>query len=183
MRWPVRASAEATESTLMGKEIPRSFEKIRSGEQLNLKIKKLEIELQRGQDTLRGEIFQEMRAQYEPQLSEANRERQRLEQEVQSLTTELANERPRLNARIEQLEKALPEAQEAARKQTSAELQTHFDAKIEEAERLRSRLERKHQDAAEEWEAEARRMKKQIALLEDQLKEAREAAYKAQKVR
>ncbi len=166
----------------------KEFEDARIGwdterEQLNLKIKKLEMELQRAQDKVRGEIFQEMRAQYEPQLSEANRERQRLEQEVQSLTTELANERPRLNARIEQLEKALPEAQEAARKQTSAELQTHFDAKLEETERLRSRLERKHQDAAEEWEAEARRMKKQIALLEEQLKEAREAAYKAQKVR
>ena len=151
-------------------------------EQLNLKIKRLEIELQRAQDKVRGEIFQEMRAQYEPQLFEANRERQRLEQEVQSVTTELANDRPRLNARIEQLEKAIPEAQEAARKQASAELQTQFDAKLEEAERLRSRLERKHQDAAEEWEAEARRMKKQIAVLEEQLKEAKEAAYKAQKV-
>jgi predicted nuclease with TOPRIM domain len=87
-----------------------------------------------------------------------------------------------LKSRIEQLEKAIPEAQEAARKQVSAELRTQFDAKIEESERLRSRLERKHQDATEEREAETRRLKKQIAALEEQLKEAREAAYKAQKV-
>ena len=60
-------------------------------------------------------------------------------------------------------------------------MQGQFDLKIEESNRLRSRMERKHQDAAEEWEAGRRRMKKQIASLEEQLKEAKEAAYKAQK--
>jgi class 3 adenylate cyclase len=150
-------------------------------EQLNLKIKKLEMELQRAQDTMRTEVFQEMRAQYEPKLAEANRERQRLEAEIQSLTADLANERTRLNARIDQLEKAIPEAQDSARKQALAELQSQFDVKIEEANRLRSRLERKQQDAAEEWDAERRRTKKQVTALEEQLKEAKEAAFKAQK--
>jgi chromosome segregation ATPase len=150
-------------------------------EQLNLKIKKLETELQRTQDTMRSEVFQEMRAQYEPKLADANRDRQRLEQEIRSLTNDLTGEKDRLNARIAQLEKAMPEAQEAARKQALAELQSQFDAKLDEANRLRSRLERKQQDAAEEWEAEMRRAKKQIASLEEQLKEAKEAAYKAQK--
>ena len=150
-------------------------------DQLNLKIKKLEMELQRAQDAMRTEIFQEMRSQYEPRLEEANRERQRLEQEVQALTGELAAERARLNARVEQLEQAIPEAQEAARKQALAELQGQFDAKVEEANRLRSRTERKQQDLIEEWEAERRRTKKQMAALEEQLKEAKEAAYKAQK--
>lgn len=150
-------------------------------EQLDLKIKKLELELQRAQDSMRSEIFQEMRMQYEPKLGEANRERQRLEQEVQTLTSELAGERERLNARIAHLEQSIPEAQEAARKQALAELQSQFDAKVEEANRLRSRSERKHQDAIEEFEAERRRTKKQMAGLEEQLKEAKEAAYKAQK--
>jgi class 3 adenylate cyclase len=152
-------------------------------DQLNLKIKKLEMELQRSQDSVRGEVFQEMRAQYEPKIAEANRERQRLEHEIRSLTTDLATERQRLNARIAQLEQALPEAQEAARKQAMAESHVQFDAKLEEANRLRSRQERKQQDAAEEWAAELRRAKKQIASLEDQLKEAKETAYKAQKAR
>src|SRR5262249_47024631 len=76
-------------------------------EQLNVKIKKLQMELERSQDTIRAEIFGEMRAQYEPQLADAGRERQRLEREIQSLTAELGAERPRLNARIEQLEKAI----------------------------------------------------------------------------
>ena len=124
------------------------------GHQLNLKIKRLEMELQRSQDTVRSEIFQEMHSQYEPQLTEAKRERSRLEGEIQSLTRELAADRQRLNARIEQLEKAIPEGQDAARK---------------------------HQDAAEDWDSERRRTKKHIAALEEQLKEAKEAAYKAQR--
>ena len=44
-------------------------------------------------------------------------------------------------------------------------------------------MERKHQDAAEEWEAERRRVKKQMTTMEEQLKEAKEAAYKAQKAK
>src|SRR2546422_658737 len=150
-------------------------------EQLKVKIKKLELELQRSRDTVRAEIFQEMRAQYEPRIAQASRERQQLEQEIQTLASDLSNERRRFNARVEELEKAVPEAQQVARKQALAEAQGDFEVKMEEAARLRSRLERKHQDASEEWEAERRRLTKRVALLEDQLKEAREAAFKAQK--
>ncbi|PYR97966.1 MAG: hypothetical protein DMG16_22715 [Acidobacteria bacterium] len=150
-------------------------------EQLKVKIKKLEMELQRSKDTVRAEIFQEMRAQYEPRIADLNRERQQLEQEIQSLTGELSSERRRLNTRVEDLEKAIPEAQQVARKQALAEAQSDLEMKLEEAARLRSRLERKHQDATEEWEAERRRLAKQVTALEDQLKEAREAAFKAQK--
>ena len=150
-------------------------------DQLNLKIKKLEMELQRTQDSMRGDVFQEMRAQYEPKLGEANRERQRLEQEIKYLTNDLASERERLNAQITHFDEALPEAQEAARKQALAELQSQFDVQLEETNRLRARELRKQQDAFEELEAELRRAKKQIASLQEQLKEAKEAAYKAQK--
>jgi adenylate cyclase len=164
----------------------REFEDAKIGwenerNQLNLKIKKLEMEGQRAQDMMRSEVFQEMRAQYEPRLVGLNNERQRLEQEIQSLTNDLDAERERLNARIAQLEREIPEAQEVARKQTLAELQSQFDTKVEEANRQRSRLERKQQDEADEREAELRRAKKQIASLEEQLKEANERAYKAQK--
>ena len=151
-------------------------------EQLNLKIKRLDIEVQRTQDTMRAEIYQEMRSQYEPKIAEANRDRDRLERDIQSLSGDLADERKRLSSRIEQLEQAIPEAQEAARKQAIAELQAQFDTKLEEANRLRSRNERKHQDAVEEWDVERRRAKKRITELEEQLKEAKEAAYRAQRV-
>jgi vancomycin resistance protein YoaR len=122
-----------------------------------------------------------MRSHYEPKLAEANRERSRLEQAIQSLTNQIAVERERLNLRVAQLEQAIPEAQNSARKQGTAELQARFDAKLEEANRLRSRAERKHLESADEWESEKRRMKKEIAALEDQLKETKELAHKAQK--
>ena len=150
-------------------------------EQLNVAIKKLEMDLQRTQISMRGEIFQEMRAQFESKLAEANLERDRLEQEVQFVTGELASERQRLNARIKTLEEALGEAQEATRKQVIADLHGQFDAKLQEANRLRARVERKHHDLLEEWEGERRRTKKQIATTEEKLKEAREAAFKAQR--
>jgi DNA repair exonuclease SbcCD ATPase subunit len=97
------------------------------------------------------------------------------------LTSDLAGERQRLNTRIEQLQKALPEGQEAARKQTLAEMQSQCDAKIEEVNRVRTRSERKFQDVIEELEAAQRRAKKQIATLEEQLKDAK--AAKAKKIR
>lgn len=153
-------------------------------EQLELKIRRLETELQRAQDSLRSEIYQEIRSQYEPKLIEVNQDRQRLEQEVLSLTNDLAGERQRLNARIQQLEQALPEAQEAARRQALAESQSHFEEKLEEANRFHSRVERESQDTIDDLELAQRHAKKQIANLEEKLKEAGdEAAAKAQKGR
>src|SRR5262249_30015428 len=90
---------------------------------LKLRITRLETELQRANSSLRAEVQQELRGQYESKLAEANRDRQWLEEEIQSVTSELAAERQRLNARIKSLEQALPIAQEAARKQALAELQ------------------------------------------------------------
>jgi hypothetical protein len=150
-------------------------------DQLNLKINKLEMELQREADTIRSEIFQEMRTQYEPKLEDAKNERQRLELEFQSISGELANDRRRLNARVQQLEQAIPEAQEAARKQAAAEIQSQFDIYAEEATRLRLRAERKQQEMIDEWESERRSGQKQIAVLEEQLKQAKAAAFKPQK--
>jgi class 3 adenylate cyclase len=150
-------------------------------QQLNLTIKKLQLDLQRAQNATRSEIFNEIRAQYESKLAEAVLERDRLEQEVQFMTSELASDRLRLNGRIKALEDELPEAQEAARRQVMAELQSQFDSKIEDANRLRARLERKHHDMIEEWEGERRRTKRHISVLEEKVKEAKEAAFRAQK--
>src|SRR5262249_42092516 len=150
-------------------------------EQLNLTIRKLEMDLQRDQSARRSEVFQELRAQYESKLAQANHERERLEQDVQFVTTELAGERQRLTARIKALEEELPDAQEAARKQVLSEVQIEYDSKLEEAKRKSERAERKNRDLVEEWEAETRRTQRQISILEEQLKEAKEAAFKAQK--
>jgi class 3 adenylate cyclase len=151
-------------------------------EQLNLRVKKLERELRQSQDALRTEIQQELRGEYEQRLEEANRERQRLELEVQSIKNDVTGERQGLSARLKAVDDELDEAREAGRKQAIAELQGQFDLKIEEANRQRARSERKQQEIKQEWEQEKRRTNKEIAALEEQLKEAKEAAFVAQKI-
>ena len=86
-----------------------------------------------------------------------------------------------MTTRIEQLEEAIPQAQEAVRIQVTAELQGDFDNRVEELNRLKGRNERRSQDAIEELEASVRRAQKQIAQLEEQLKEAKEVAFRAQR--
>jgi class 3 adenylate cyclase len=152
-------------------------------DQLQLKMRKLERTLADNTDTTRSDIYQEMRASYEPKLAEEKRERLRVEQELATAAGELASERRRLNARIEQLEQSIPEAQEAVRQQITAELQADFEIKLDEFARVRARMERRLQDMSEEFESERRRDKKHIAQLEQQLKEAREAAFKSQRNR
>ena len=140
-------------------------------EQLNIRIKNLETDLRH---SVRTESFQEMHTQYEQKLAEATRERQRLEDDIQVLTSELASERQRLNARINALEQALPEAQQAARKQAVAELQSQLNSKIEEADQLISRFKRQYLDALQDFKDQQRRSER----LEEQLGEARAAAEK-----
>jgi class 3 adenylate cyclase len=150
-------------------------------DQLTLEIHKLQNELRRNADTMRSELFHEMRTAYEPRLAEEARERKRLEKELEAVNLELAAERQRLTARVEQIEQSIPEAQAAARKQVAAELTAEFEAKLEEANRVKARLERRFQDVTEELEAERRRDRKLITQLEEQLKEARETAFKVQR--
>jgi hypothetical protein len=52
---------------------------------------------------------------------------------------------------------------------------------MEEANRQRARLDRRFQEANDEWEAERRRLNKQILALEDDLKEAKDSVFQAQR--
>jgi hypothetical protein len=60
-------------------------------------------------------------------------------------------------------------------------MQSDFDVRVEEANRMRLRSERRAQDAAEEAEASMRRANKEITRLQEELKEAREVAFRAQR--
>jgi hypothetical protein len=150
-------------------------------EDLKLKVKQLEREVQQSKDASRQEIYQELRSQYEPRLESYERERKRLKDDLEAANAQLADERTRLNARIEHLEQIVPEAQEAARTQVMAELRADYENKMEEINRLRTRNERRAQDAAEEAEAALRRANKEITRLQEELKEAKEVAFRAQR--
>jgi class 3 adenylate cyclase len=177
------AAGEAAKST---EEWQREFNSAKQrwdGERglLNLKMQQLEKQARQNKDEIRQEVFQEMRAQYEPKLDAYENERKRLREDLDSANAQLADDRQRLTARIEHLEQLIPEAQEAVRTQMTAELQADFDAKMEEVNRIRIRSERRAQDASEEADAALRRATKEVARLQDELKEAREVAFRAQR--
>ena len=88
-------------------------------------------------------------------------------------------ERQRSAARITSLEKAVLAAKEAVRKQVTAEVQSDFERRLAEVNRVKTRNDRRYQDESEEWEEERRRTRRQIAKLEEELKEVREAAFKS----
>jgi class 3 adenylate cyclase len=148
---------------------------------LRNKVQQLERQVRHNRDEIRQEVYSEMRAQYEPKLEAYEHERKRLRDDLESVSVQLAQERQRLSTRIEQLENSIPDAQEAVRKQMGAELQADFESRIEEANRMRLRTERRAQDAAEEAEAALRRASREIARLQEELKEAKEVAFRAQR--
>ena len=150
-------------------------------DELRLKVQQLERQVRHNRDEIRQQVFQELRGQYEPKLEAYEHERKRLRDDLESVTVQLTQERQRLTTRIELLEQALPDAQDAVRKQVVAELQADFENRIEEANRMRLRSERRAHDAAEESEALLRRANKEIARLQEELKEAREVAFRAQR--
>jgi class 3 adenylate cyclase len=152
-------------------------------QQLLIRAKKAERDLQHSIEDIRGQIMEELRGQYDPQLASATRERERLNHDVAMLTAQLTEERQRNAVRVDLLEKAIPAAKEAVKRQVAGELQAEFDGRLEELNRMKTRNERRYQDESEEWEEERRRTRKQIAKLEEELKEAREAAYKSQRAR
>jgi uncharacterized protein YukE len=72
---------------------------------------------------------------------------------------------------------------DVAKKQATAEIRAEFDNQIEELNRLKGRADRRYQNDSEEWESERRRVRKQMTQLEEDLKEAKEAVAKAQRMR
>jgi class 3 adenylate cyclase len=149
---------------------------------LTLRIRKAERELQQSMEDMRSEIHLELRAQYDPQVVTAKREIERLSHELAAAREQAREESKRNTLRIETLEKSIPAAQDSARKQAAAEMKLEIERQTEELNRIRTRNERRFKDEAEEWETERRRMRNQIAKLEDELKDAREFTMRSQRL-
>jgi multidrug resistance efflux pump len=144
-------------------------------------VQQLERQIQHDKDAVRQDVFHELSSQYEPRIEAYEYERRRLRDDLQSANAQFEQERKDLLARIEQLERSIPEAQEAVRVQMVAELQADFEDQMDEINRAKLRNERRAQDAAEEAEATLRRSSKEIARLQEELKDAREAVFRAQR--
>ena len=150
-------------------------------DKLKVKVHQFEREGQYAKNEIRSEILDELRGQFESRLNEANRDRKRLEEEWKNLNSQLQQEKERFKKRMDQFEQAKAEAQESVRKQVTAELKADLEETVTELSRMKVRNDRRFQDASEEWEAERRRLRRQIAALEEQLKEAKDEAFRAQR--
>jgi class 3 adenylate cyclase len=169
-----------------GEEIRREYDAAKTRwdgerEQLTLRTQQLERQIQSNKDAIRQEVFHELRSQYEPKIAAYEHERKRTRDDLEALDAQMADERQRLMSRIEHLEQAIPEAQEAARAQIEAELKVDYQRQLDEINRMKARNERRTQDAAEEAQAALRRANKEISRLKVELQEAKEAAFRAQR--
>ena len=148
---------------------------------LKIRVQQLERHIQSSKDGMRQEVFQELRSQYEPKIEAYEHERKRLRDDLEAANAQLVDERQRLMDRIDHLEQSIPEGQEAVRAQVTAELRADFDSKLEEVKRIKARSERRAQDVTEEVQAALRRATKEVVRLQGELKEAREAVFRAQR--
>ena len=175
----MKAKQEGREPGTPGAELAAAKEKAeKERDELRARVAGLEKEIENTEEIVRREIYNDLRHKYDHKLETAERIKKQLQDEVRSLTEHLKGERESLSARIKQLEDDVSEAENAARIQTSAEVRSDYESKLDDAERVRSRLERRHQEAVEEWDLDRSRMEKQLKTLEAGVQEAREMAYK-----
>ncbi len=175
----LKAKQEGREPGQGGEDLKAVSEKLeRERDELISRIELMEKEAARVADELRKEVHNELRHNYDQKMEQATRTRSQLEQEVRTLTEELAGEKQSAASRIKHLEEAIPAAEEAARTQAIAESRAEHETKREEADRDASRLERRHRGAVEEWNLERGRLEKQVKELESNIKQAREMAFK-----
>ncbi len=175
----MKAKQEGREPGTPGAELKAEKDRLqKERDELQVRINVLEKEVQNTAETVRGEVYDELRHRYDQKLEHSDRVKKQLEQELASLTSHLDGERESLATRIKQLEDDVVAAEKAARVQATAEVKTEFELKLEEAERLRLRLDRRHRQSEEEWQVERERFEKQARELEARVKQAREAGFK-----
>jgi chromosome segregation ATPase len=142
------------------------------------KVASLEREVQRANETARQEAFDELRVKYDQKAEQAERVKSQLQQEIRSLTEQLEGAKESTASRLRQMERSITDAEEAARAEAASSVRSELEARLDESDRMRSRLERRQQEAEEEWAAERSRFEKQIQNLESNLEQAREMAFK-----
>ena len=175
----MKAKQEGREPGTPGAELAAAKDKAeKERDELRARVAGLEKEIQNTEEIVRREVYNDLRHKYDQKLETAERIKKQLQDEVRSLTEQREGERASLSARINHLEEAVSEAGNAARIQASAEVRSDYEGKIDDAERVRSRLERRHQEAVEEWDLERSRLEKQVKTLEAGVEEAREMAFK-----
>ena len=175
----IKAKQEGGPPSAGGPDLTAEHKRLeRERGELKARVKNLEKQVQQTEENVRREVYSELRHSYDQKTEHAERARSQLEQEIRTLTEELAAEKQSASSRIRQLEEAIPAAEEAARVQAGAELKSGYDLKLEEADRTRARLDRRYKEAVEQWDLQRDRLEKQMTELESHLQQARDMAFK-----
>ena len=175
----MKAKQEGRAPGQPGAELAQAKEKAeKERDELASRVSQLEKEVLRTEENARREAYNELRHRYDQKAEQTDRIKSQLEQEIRAITEELTDQKESSAARIHQLERAVGEAEDAIRVQTRAELRSEYDGKLDEADRGRTRLERRHREAGEEWALEKRGLEKQLKSLEENAREARDMAFK-----
>jgi hypothetical protein len=142
------------------------------------RVRELEEASRTLEERIRREVSRELRHRYDERAEQASRIQTQLEQQVRTLEGELAAQKSSLSLRIRELEDAIPKAREATRRQTLAEMEAEFQAKVDDSERARGRLERRSRDEAEVRDIERSELMEKLETTETRLEEARELAFR-----
>src|SRR5262249_32519354 len=104
--------------------------------------------------------------QYEKRLKDVRKQQQQIEEDFEAARDQWRAERRNLNSEIEQLEEAVERARQAAKVQTSEDLQSEIRFQLEEAIRVRQQSEQDLITVREKFESERNALKAQISSMQ-----------------
>jgi chromosome segregation ATPase len=121
-------------------------------------------------ETLRKQIYDEVRAEFDGKLKDARRQKQLADEELENSTERWRTERRRLNGQIDRLEGALADAKEGPRRRGRAEKPAGVDPV--EVAKIQAAADERLKKAAKEWEGERNRLNAEISRLHNDIAEA-----------
>src|SRR3989442_3007904 len=109
------------------------------------------------------QLIQQVQTQYEKRFKDLRKQQDELEEAFEKARDQWRTERRNLTGEIERLEESMERARQAARAQTSEDLQSEIRFQLEEAIRARQQLEEELAAVQHKHEAERNNLKAQIA--------------------
>jgi hypothetical protein len=118
-------------------------------------------------ETLRKQIYDEVRSEFDSKLKDARREKKLAEEELENSAERWRSERRRLNAEIDKLENALTDAKESQKRRGGSERASGMDPL--EVAKMQAAADERLKKAAKEFDSERDRLNGEISRLEKDL--------------
>ncbi len=121
-------------------------------------------------ETLRNQIYDEVKAEFDLKLKEARREKKLADQELEESSERWRTERRRLNTEIDKLENALTDSKASPRRRAEGDKPAGVDPL--EVAKMQAAADERMKKAAREFDGERDRFKAEISRLHTDLAEA-----------